>query len=165
MWNSKSRELCLALQVQIEPRVCQVWHVLNVVQGNAAEELPTLPPPSPVGPKLERARHPLQQCRGKETQYQGTGRLRVGGFVFILFKANCAIYKITAEMMHLLQSFSYRWAETQDNHNLFSLVHSTPLGSPAVQQSEQLEHKELCSAHQPSFLQEQGKTSQQQGYI
>lgn len=68
-------------------------------------------------------------------------------------------------MIHLLQSFSYRWAEKEDNHNLFSLMHSTPLGSPAVKQSEQLEHKEVCSAHQPSFLQEQGKASQQQGYI
>lgn len=68
-------------------------------------------------------------------------------------------------MMHLLQSFSYCWAEKQDNHSLFSLVHSTPLGSPAVKQSEQLEHKEVCSAHKPLFLQEQGKASQQQGYI
>lgn len=91
--------------------------------------------------------------------------LRVGGLVFIIFKANCAIYKITAKMMHFLQNFSYRWTEKQDNHNLFSLMHSTPLGSPAVRQSEQLEHEEVCSAHQPSFLQEQGKASQQQGYI
>lgn len=95
---------------------------------------------------MESARHPLQQCRGKEIQHQGKGRLRVGDFVFILFKANCAIYKIMAKMMHLLQSFSYCWAEKQDNHSLFSLMHSTPLGSPAVKQSEQLEHRGLLSS-------------------
>lgn len=88
-YGTPKAELCLALQVQIKPRVCQVWHVLNVVQGNAAEELPTLPPSILRGrdgaPKLERARHPLQQRRGKETQHQGKGRLRAGGFCFCSF--------------------------------------------------------------------------------
>lgn len=81
-------ELCLALQVQIKPRVCQIWHVLNAVQGNAAEELPTLPPSIPRGRDgLQRWKGPGTHCSnaGVKKQHQGKGRLRVGGFVFILF--------------------------------------------------------------------------------